>query len=151
MARQPKQIHVFLYRQAKLGYEYAIFQRADMLECWQGVCGGLEDEETPEEGARRELLEEAGIRDRLPLHRLESISYIPSEIFLEEDKLRWGKDTVVIPMYYYAMPADQEIILSEEHCCVEWLEYEDAMKRLYFETQKTALYELNERLKRNNL
>jgi len=151
MARQPKQIHIFLYRLTEAGYEYAIFQRADMLECWQGVCGGLEDEETLEEGARRELFEEAGIREQLPLYQLESISYIPAGIFLEEDQKRWGRDTVVIPMYYYAMPADWEITLSEEHCCVEWLGYEDAMNRLYFETQRTALYELNQRLIRKNL
>ncbi|NLD98777.1 MAG: hypothetical protein GX640_02790 [Fibrobacter sp.] len=37
MARQPKQIHVFLYRQKQNKYEYAIFQRADMPFCWQGI------------------------------------------------------------------------------------------------------------------
>lgn len=62
MARQPQQVHIWLYRQNAQGkWEFAVFRRSDCPDCWQGVCGGLEEGETLEEGARRELLEEAGI------------------------------------------------------------------------------------------
>lgn len=42
--------------------------------CWQGICGGLEDNETEAEGARREIMEEAGVMENLPLYPLESAS-----------------------------------------------------------------------------
>ena len=66
MARRPEQVHIFLYRHSEQGYEYAVFQRSDTDYCWQGVCGGVEDEETPDQSARRELMEEAGITAMLP-------------------------------------------------------------------------------------
>ena len=43
------------------------------------------------------------------------------------------------------MPFDGVITLSPEHTQVEWLPYDAAYARVYFEDQKIALYELNER------
>ena len=151
MARQPIQVHIFLYRQNGAEYEYAIFNRSDMPECWQGVCGGLEDAETIWEGAKRELYEEAGISGDFPLYKLESVSYLPDEIFSTKARSIWGKDIVVIPMYFFAMPFEGEIHLSEEHSAVEWLPYREAYDRILFKDQKIALYELKERLLRGNL
>lgn len=149
MARQPKQVHVFLFRKDEDGYKYAIFQRADMPFCWQGVCGGLEDSETVEEGARREVYEEAGIEEHLPLYSLESISYLPDNIFSDTARAVWGKNIVVVPIYFFAMPFDGQVKLSEEHIDVKWLAYEDAYNLIYYYDQKIALYELNEKILRN--
>ena len=151
MARQPKQVHIFLYRNREKRFEYAIFQRADLPFCWQGVCGGLEDDETEEEGARRELFEEAGIEEKLPLYRLESISYLPSNIFSVKAQEIWGNNVVVVPMYFFVMPFDGTIKLSHEHTAIKWLSYEEAYKLVYYTDQKTALYELNEKLLGNIL
>ena len=151
MVRQPKQVHVWLYRQGENGTEYAIFQRSDAQFCWQGVCGGLDDAETLQEGARRELYEEAGVAGDYPLYRLESISYLPDEVFGEKHRIRWGKDVVVIPMYFFAMPYEKEIRLSHEHTEVRWLPYDQAYDLIYFTDQKVALYELHQRLLRGNL
>ncbi len=151
MSRQPEQVHIFLYRKRNDEYEYAIFQRKDLLACWQGVCGGLEDNETLEEGARREIFEETGIADKQPLYKLESISYLPDNIFNQKDRDIWGNDIIVIPMYFFAMPYDGEIKLSDEHNDVKWLNYEEAYKLIYFRDQQIALYELNEKLLRKKL
>ena len=148
MARQPIQVHIFLFRRRETEYEYAIFNRSDMPECWQGVCGGLEDSETIWEGARRELYEEAGVTGNLPLYKLESISYLPDNIFSDYVRSIWGSRIVVIPMYFFAMPYDGEIKLSHEHSTVEWMAFEDAYRRVLFKDQKIALYELHERLTR---
>ena len=149
MARQPKQVHIFLFRQNEKGYEYAIFQRADMPFCWQGICGGVEDHETIEEGARREIFEEAGIDQHLPLYLLESISYLPDNIFSDTARSVWGTNIVVVPMYFFAMPYYGKVKLSEEHSDMKWLTYDDAYELIYYNDQKTALYELNEKLHRN--
>ena len=146
--RQPKQVHVYLFRQKNGQYEYAVFQRADLLVCWQGVCGGLEDGEDLEQGARRELMEEAGITEQLPLYKLESTSYLPAGIFGDKYRKLWGEETILVPMYSFAMAYDGEIKLSEEHADVKWLPYSQAHQLVYFDTQKTSLYELNERLLR---
>lgn len=151
MARQPRQVHIFLFRQREDMYEYAIFQREDMALCWQGICGGVEGEETLEEGARREVYEEAGIKEQLPLYQLESISFLPADLFDEEEREKWGRDMVVIPMYFFAMAYDGEIHLSQEHTDVRWLGYKEAYDLIYYTDQKVALYELNEKLLRNLL
>ena len=151
MARQARQIHVYLYRKTNGVYEYALFQRSDMPICWQGVCGGLEGDENLEEGLRRELWEEAGISDFGTAYLLETVSYVPVEQFSEKHREYWGKSTVVIPMYCYGIPYDGEILLSEEHTDVRWLPYDEARELVYFDSQQTALYELNEKLLRGLL
>ena len=147
--RQPVQVHIWLYRRCGDEYEYAIFGRADMPECFQGICGGAEDDETPEVAARREIREEAGIAGDFPLHRLTTMSFIPDSEFSERARRHWGRDVVVVPMYFFAAPYDGEITLSHEHRSVKWLDYETAHDAVYFHDQKNALYELNERLMRN--
>ncbi len=149
--RQPKEVHIFLFRIGKNGYEYGVFQRSDMSYCWQGVCGGVEDNETLEEAARRELFEEACIDGKFPLYRLESISYLPDTIVSRKQRALWGKKVVVIPMYFFAMPFNGEIKLSKEHTAIQWLPYQEAYDLIYFLDQKIALYELNEKLERNLL
>lgn len=144
-------MHIYLYRKRNDEYEYAVFQRKEMLSCWQGVCGGVEGNETLEEAARRELFEEAGVKDALPLYRLESISYLPVNIFSEKTQTIWGEDKIVIPMYHFAMPFDGKIKLSDEHENIKWLNYEKANSTIYFHDQQNALYELNERLLRKNI
>lgn len=151
MSRQPRQVHVYLYRKIQYGYEYAIFQRRDNPLWWQGICGGVEGHETLEEAAIRETYEEAGIADKLPLYQLDTMSYLPVSIFNEKTQRTWGGAVVVVPMFFFAAPFSGEIQLSQEHTEASWLDYASAQKLVYFHDQQTALYELNERLLRGNL
>ena len=111
----------------------------------------MEDGETRAQSARRELLEEAGISEMLPLYPLQSMSYLPLDVFGPEETANWGLDVVVVPMYFFAMPYEGEIILSDEHIKVCWLPYQKAYDLIYYLDQKIALYELNLRLQRNNM
>lgn len=63
----------------------------------------------------------------------------------------WGKDIVVLPMYFFGMPYDGNITLSDEHLRFGWMDYGKANLMVRMPDQNTALWELNERLKRNNL
>jgi len=150
MARKPENIHVYLFRKnANDQYEYAIFQRVDNLECWQGVSGGVEEGETVEQAALRESYEEAGTPLHTRIYRLNTMSYLPSDIF--SSHVLWGGDVVVCPMFFFAIPFNGEITLSDEHTEVRWLTYKDAENLVYFHDQKTALWELDQRLQKGNL
>jgi len=147
--RKPENVHVFLYRKSSINvFEYAIFQRSDNPEWWQGISGGVEEGETPKQAALRESFEEAGTPQNMPIYRLDTVSYIPSNIFSDHV---WDNDILMIPMYHYAMPFDGEITLSYEHNAFRWLIYEEADMKVYFHDTKNALWELNQRLLRGNL
>src|SRR5438105_4352052 len=71
--RQPFQVLVFPFRRsATHDLRYAIFRRRD-LGTWQGLAGGGEGDETPEDAAHREAFEEAGISRDSPLLRLDTV------------------------------------------------------------------------------
>ena len=86
---------------------------------------------------------------RLALWR--SASSIPANIFDKETQELWGKNVVVVPMIFFAMPFDGTVKLSEEHTDIKLLPYEEAYELVYFMDQKIALYELNEKLLRGIL
>ena len=149
MAREPYNVHVFLYRITENGdKEYSIFCRSDDSK-WQGICGGGEDGETIVESALREAYEEAGLPQSTILHRLDSISYIPATEFKASEY--WGENIVVIPMYYFGALYDGKITLSNEHSEYKWCNFNEASELMYWHDQKNALWELNKRLERNIL
>ena len=148
--RQPFNIHVFLYHMNEHGiWEYAMFQRADNPQIWQGIAGGVEDEESIEQAVIREVKEEAGVVLTVPLYKLDTISFLPSHIFPEH--FEWGSDVVVCPMVHFAAAHDGAITLSDEHLHAQWCTFDLAYTMMYWHDQKTALWELNQRLLRGNL
>ncbi len=149
--RQPRQIHVFLYRKGECGWEYAVFLRSNLKNCWQGISGGVEDDETLVQAAQRELWEEAGITGDRPLHLLECVNSFPAEVIGKKHAARWGREVILVPIRYFAMPYDGPVRLSDEHLEYCWLPYEAAAEKMYFPEQRTALYELNQRLLRGLL
>ena len=67
-------------------------------------------------------------------------------------KYTWGPDIYVIPEYAFAVEiiSNDNIQLSNEHKEYKWVEYDEAMKKLKYDSNKTALWELNERIKNDN-
>jgi dATP pyrophosphohydrolase len=144
MARAPFQVLVLPYRRSGARLEYAVFRRAD-LGVWQGLAGGGEDGETPDEAASREAFEEAGISSSSPVQRLTSVSAIAVEHF--SDRQSWDPSLATIPEYSYAVDADgQPLQLSVAHTDVRWVDFEEGLTILEWESNRTALRELHERL-----
>ena len=150
MGRMPYHIHVFPYRERNGKTEFAIFQRSDLPEIWQGIAGGGEQGESILQTALRECAEEGNIVMPGPLYPLDSISVMRSTVFPEWTDA-WGKDVVVLPMYFFGMPYEGEIKLSEEHLCFAWMPFEQADAAVKMPDQNTALWELSERLVRDNI
>jgi dihydroneopterin triphosphate diphosphatase len=78
----------------------------------QWIAGGGQDEERPEQTARRESREEAGIPEDARLIRLDSTASIPVTCFAGHQL--WRDDVYVIPEYSFEVKVE-EVTLSGEH------------------------------------
>ncbi len=146
MARAPFQVLVYPYRQSKNGQiEYALLRRSDQ-GFWQGIAGGGEDDETPLDAAMRETYEETGIPPTAEFLRLDTVEPIP--VYHFSTSHIWGDHIYVIPQYTFGVATPNlQIVLSHEHTAYRWLFYEEAYELLRYDGNKTALWELDKRLK----
>ena len=144
MGRAPFQVLVFPFRRDQAGRpEYAIFRRADN-DAWQGIAGGGEDDETPMDAAIREAREEAGVTAAAVL-QLAIVGAVADENF--RDRGSWDSALREIPEYAFGVaPESQALSLSSEHREFVWLSVEEALTRLEWESNRTALRELHRRL-----
>ena len=143
--RAPFQILVIRFRRNATGPEFAVLKRSDAAY-WQFVAGGGEDDETPVQAAQRETEEEINVVGELM--PLDSFATVPKECFAAADS--WGEDVYVIPEHYFAVEVDGEISLSHEHTEFRWVPFEAASTLLKWDSNRNALWELNERLKAPN-
>lgn len=153
MPRAPYQILVLPYRSTSAGeFEYAVFQRSDG-GYWQFIAGGGEDDEMPLQAARRESWEEARIPSNCALIPLQSMCMVPVTNFsVVWPPLPSGEERYVIPEYAFAVDgAGCEIVISSEHSTWAWLSYSAAVAILHFDSNRTALWELNQRLQSKGL
>ncbi len=146
MVRAPFQVLVMPYRPTQAGdWEFAVFHRSD-IACWQGIAGGGEDDETPLEAARREAFEEAGISPDAPFLSLDTTASIRVTCFRESRG--WRADRFVVPEYAFGvLYVTAQLHLSAEHIEVHWLPFADAESLLRFDSNRTALWELNQRIR----
>ncbi|GBF06479.1 hypothetical protein DAERI_090065 [Deinococcus aerius] len=145
MGRAPFQVLVLPFRLLSRGQvEFALLRRRD-AGYWQGVAGGGEDDETPEQTARREATEEAGISPSCPLVALQAVASIPAVIFPAH--LHWPKDLLVVPEYAFGVDATgQELVLSGEHDAIRWCAESQARQLVKWDSNRTALWELARRI-----
>jgi dATP pyrophosphohydrolase len=77
---------------------------------------------------------------------LDTIVPVPVTEF--RDSYLWGEQVYVIPQYCFGVSAQNvEIVISKEHTQYQWVSYEEAREIIKFDGNKTALWELNQRLK----
>lgn len=145
--RAPFQILTILYKKKEERIQYCIFYR-NSHPIWQFISGGGENKETPIETVIREVKEETSIIIKEDdIKQLDSKSTIP--VINITGEYTWGNNIYVIPEYTIAVNIKKcEIKLSSEHKEYKWVEYREAMEKLKYDSNKTALWELNERLKK---
>jgi len=150
LARAPFQVIVLPYgRVAEDKIEFAIFHRSD-ARFWQFISGGGEDEETLEQAAKREAWEEGGIPTHLRYHLLQTEATVP--VYHFADHLLWPPNIYVIREHSFAVDCTGvQLVISTEHSEFVWLDYENALEKLKWDSNKTALWELNFRLNQNTL
>ncbi len=125
---------------------YCIFKRSD-TDCWQFIVGGGETEDdTVLISAKRESYEEAGISPNGKYSELETLCSISIENFLA--RKFWGENCLVIPEYSFAVEiTNSDITISREHTMFEWVDFSAALKRLKYDSNKVALWELDNKLR----
>ena len=146
MSRAPFNVAVYPYRAVGGGeFEYALLKRRD-IGFWQGVSGGGEGDETLLEAVKRETFEETGIPPDSTFLQLDTVEPIPVTMFGVGNL--WGEETYVIPQHWFGVSArDRQLVLSREHTEYRWLRYEQAQHLLRYDGNRTALWELNQRLR----
>ncbi|HMS34439.1 MAG TPA: NUDIX pyrophosphatase [Ignavibacteria bacterium] len=137
------QVLVIPYKIKKSIPYYAVFRRSDE-GYWQFVAGGGEGDETIFEAAKRELMEEAGIVSG-EIIQLDTVSSVPKSYFRSH---AGRKDIYVIPEYCFAVKLKcEEIKLSAEHTEYIWEKYSTARDMLKYDGNRTALWELDEKIR----
>ena len=144
--RAPFQVLVIPFRRTPGAWEFAVLKRSD-ADYWQFVAGGGENGETPVQAAQREIKEEVGIAGELL--QLDSLSTVPRDCF--EAAASWGEDVFVIPEHAFAVNVGRhDLSLSQEHTEFQWLPFDEAFRVLKWDSNRNALWELNERLNAPN-
>lgn len=141
--RRPKQVLVFLYRYRNKIIEYCIFYRKKQ-KFYQGLSGGVEDDEELVDTVKREVYEETGIKIN-KIIKLDTISSIPGVNV--NKNFNYVNNIYVLYEYSFgALVNNEDIELSVEHQEYRWVTYDEAINLLKYDSNKTALFELNERL-----
>ncbi|HXT88364.1 MAG TPA: NUDIX domain-containing protein [Trebonia sp.] len=149
--RQPLQVIVFPFRVTDLAPEYAIFRRADD-GCWQGVAGGVEEGEDLLTAARRETAEEVSLAGGSPVYKLDMVSGVARTWFAASRQ--WPAGLYIVVKHYFAMDVTLDptpVVLSREHSEFRWAPYDEASGALRYDDDKTALWELDARLRAGDL
>ena len=122
---------IVIYHQTLQGNEYLLLHYQSGH--WDFAKGKMEQGETKEQAALRELAEETGITQATILPGFEeSLEYF----FKDKDRSLIHKT-----VYFFTGPTKtKEIKLSYEHIGYAWLPYEKAMQQLSFQNAKDVLY-----------
>ena len=131
-------IDAYVYRYAKTKLKFLTLKRSKTKiyeHLWQGVAGKIEDGETASEAAIRELKEETGFTP----HKMFVADHVSSCYESYFDRIN------LVPVFGIEV-RNENVILSEEHCTYEWLEFEKAYSRLTWNGQKKGLKVIYEML-----
>ena len=149
--RAPYQILTILYKRENNRILYGIFYR-NSHPIWQFISGGGENNEKPLETVIREIKEETSlVVEKAQIKQLDSKTTIP--VLNITGEYTWGTNVYVVPEYSYAVEIEGEnsnIQLSNEHKEYKWVEYDEAVEKLKYDSNKTALWELNEKLNKKD-
>jgi 8-oxo-dGTP pyrophosphatase MutT (NUDIX family) len=117
----------------------AMRRAPERLGYWSLVSGGVAPDETAQEAAQRELLEETGLRAEvrpLPVSLSYSLLDDPPSI---RARYTAGIERVTVHAFVVDADAGWEPTLDAEHDVYRWCELEAAVELMAYETTRDAL------------
>ena len=140
LMQKEKSCGIILFRKHGSDVKYLLLHY--LAGHWDFSKGHVEENETEQETALRELKEETGIADAgiFPGFRHE-VSY-----YFKQHSQTIFKEVV----YFLAETNAKEVAISDEHIGYGWLSYENAMKKMTFRNSKDMLEKAHEFLQKNN-
>lgn len=136
--KRPESALVVIYN--KQG-QVLVMQRDDDAEFWQSVTGTLELNEVPGETATREVLEETGIDVLAQGYQITDCRQVNQYRIRELWRHRYAPGIDVNTEYVFTLEVDsnQEHIRLTEHLDFQWLDKQQAIARVWSETNKDAI------------
>ncbi|HZA06267.1 MAG TPA: NUDIX domain-containing protein [Nitrososphaeraceae archaeon] len=109
---------------------------------WDFPKGNIEIGENEIQAAKREILEETGIRD---------VNFLEGFRKKIEYRYKRGEKLIHKEVIFYLLRANtRKIILSNEHIAYVWNKYDSAIKKLTYENTKNVLTEAKKFLETNS-
>lgn len=131
-------VEVCVFKVINAETRFLVLQRASKEklypELWQIITGTMKKNESAFKAAMRELKEETGLYPK----RCWTIPYVDTYFDLAKDTIQ------LAPVFAVELNSSAEVHLSSEHQRFEWLQYDDAKKRLVWPGQKRAMEIVNE-------
>ncbi|ODP96128.1 NUDIX pyrophosphatase [Salinivibrio sp. SS3] len=143
--RAPFQVLVFPYKILNEKPRYLIGKRSDN-GVWQAISGGGENSESILEAAKRELQEETSLTG-CDWQQLDSMCMLPRVYYAGHEN--WTNHQFVVPEYSFSVRVSTEPQLSNEHIKLHWCDFQEASDLLKYDSNRIALWELNQRLNSN--
>lgn len=117
-----------------------LLQRKDNPNYWQSVTGSLEINEAPRDCAIRELYEETNLNANQ--YNFFSLGHMNQYTIYPEWRHRYedGVNNNTEHLFALQLPKKENIIINkEEHLSYQWLNLEDAIKKVFSWTNRKAL------------
>ena len=134
----PGVVDIYVIRPLAEGWRVLAVQRALDTRCpsaWETVHGRIENDERPEEAARREVREETG----LEIERLYNVTVQPFYLHTLQ--------TIELAVVFAAFVREPgEVVLGDEHQKYEWLSFDDAQSRFIWPRERQALSDVRQLL-----
>ncbi len=151
MARPERSAGAVVFRKTKFGREYLLIQHPDAPNDrvhkptsghWDFPKGHIEAREKTKDTVRREVREETGILNIVPVPDFkETIRYV---VDYE------GRKRLKFVVFFLAETKQKRVVLSFEHQAYAWLPYKEAYQKLTYQNAKRVLSAAERFLKKHD-
>jgi len=113
---------------------------------WGFAKGHVEEDETEEETARREVAEETGIKDIkiIPGFREQEKYFFRKVYGLKGEARKKAPWVFKLVIFFIGEVKNKEVKISDEHIGFVWLPYDEALKKISFKNSKKLLKDAND-------